>query len=216
MKNMSTKKMAILGLLCAMATVVGVLVRIPLVPAVSFMTFDGKDVIIGLAGFLFGPLSALVVTLISCSIELLFHGGTFVDWFMDVLSSATFVCTAAFIYKRIHTRNGAFIGLISGCAANIAMMLLWNYIMDPIYFGMPREAVVAMLPPIALFNFLKGAIGSAILLVVYKPISNALHKSGLLKARDEEHISDKKGLAAAGTVMLVTAAVLGLCYVHLV
>lgn len=206
--------MTILALLCALAVAVSLLFRVPLVPAVSFLTFDGKDVVIGLAGFLFGPGSAAIVSAISSGIELMFHGGNGIDWLMDVLSSCSFVCTAAFVYKKMHSKNGAFIGLLAGSAVNILVMLLWNYIMDPIYFGMPREAVVAMLPWIALFNFLKESINSVILLLVYKPISNALHQSGLLDTRISENPSVKKGLAVAGTFILLTAVVLILCLEH--
>lgn len=214
MKHVTTKKMTTLALLTAMAVVVSLLFRVPLVPAVSFLSFDGKDVVLGLTGFLFGPMSAAVVSMISSAIELLFRGGNGIDWLMDVLSSCTFVCTAAFIYKRMHSKNGAFIGLMTGSLCNIVVMLIWNYIMDPIYFGMPRQAVVAMLPAIALFNFLKESINSVILLLIYKPVSNALHQAGVLDERKASVPSGKKSLAVAGTLVLVSLVVFILCLIY--
>ena len=216
MKNISTKKMTVLALFCALAVVLCLLMRIPLVPSMSFLTYDPKDVIIGMGVFLFGPVSAALISAISSAIELLFRGGNIIDWLMNVISSCSFACTAAVVYKRMHSKNGAFIGLCVGIIVQILVMLLWNYVMDPIYFGMPREAVVGMLPAIALFNLLKGLINAGILLLIYKPVSNALHKSGALPKRDEEEISGKKMLGAIGTFAIITAAVLLLAIIHMI
>lgn len=216
MKKISTKKMTVLALFCALAVVLTLLFRVPLVPSVSFLTYDAKDVVIGMAGFLFGPISAMIVSAISSAIELLFRGGNIIDWLMNVLSSCAFACTAAVVYKRMHSKNGAFVGLCAGIAVQIVVMLLWNYIMDPIYFGMPREAVVTLLPAIALFNFLKGLINAGILLLVYKPVSNALHKSGALGKREEEEITGHKMAGAVGTFAIFTLAIIILAVINVI
>ncbi len=51
MNNSKTKKITTIGLLCAMAMVLNLLVSFPLVPAVSFLKFDPKDIIIVIGGF---------------------------------------------------------------------------------------------------------------------------------------------------------------------
>ena len=216
MKKISTKKMTALALMSALAAVLCLMLRVPLVPSLGFLTYDPKDVVIGMAGFLFGPWSAAIVSAISSAIELLLRGGNIIDWMMNVLSSCTFVCTAAVIYRRMHSKNGAFIGLVAGMVVQVLAMLLWNYVMDPIYFGMPREAVVAMLPAIALFNVLKCLINSVILLLIYKPISNALKRSGLIQKKEEEHVSDKKAMAVVGTFLMITAVVILLSVANLI
>lgn len=181
MKNkMTTRKLTLLALFCALSVVACLLVRIPLVPSVSFLTYDPKDIIIGLAGFLFGPGSAAIVSCISSALELLLRGGNIIDWLMDVLSTCSYVCTAVWIYQYTCTKKGAALGMAAGMAANLAVMLIWNYLMDPIYFGIPVSAVIPMLPAIALFNILKDGINSVVLFFVYKPIRNALEKAGFI------------------------------------
>lgn len=206
MKRSTTKKMTTLALFVALAVVMTMLIRVPLVPAVSFLTYDPKDIVIGIGGFLFGPLSALIISALSSLIELLFRGGNLIDVIMNIISTCTFVCTASWIYKRRHTKQGALIGLLAGMAANVASMLLWNYVMDPIYFGMPREAVVSMLPAIGLFNVLKCGINSGILLLIYKPVVNALRHSGLVEA-SKDHVSGAKTMVFTGSFVLLTVVI---------
>ena len=43
---------------------------------------------------------------------------------MNILSTWGFACVAAIIYKRKHTLKGAVIGLVTGCLATTALMLL--------------------------------------------------------------------------------------------
>lgn len=200
--------MIILALFSALAVVLCLMFRVPLVPSVPFLTYDPKDIVIGIAGFLYGPVSAFIVSAISALLELLFHGGNIIDWMMDVLSSCSFLCTAAYIYKKVRSKNGAFIGLAAGTLVVTVVMTAWNYFVTPFYYGMPQEAVNAMLPAIALFNFLKAAINSVILLVVYKPVSNALHKSGLVDKRESSVPSNSKTLAVVGTVVTATIIVI--------
>ena len=203
MNNSKTKKITTIGLLCAMAMVLNLLVSFPLVPAVSFLKFDPKDIIIVIGGFIYGPLTSFVISAICSVLELLFHGGTILDVLMNVIASCTFACTAAFIYKKVHTKNGAVLGLIAGTICCTLSMVLWNYIITPIYFGMPREAVVGMLlPGIVPFNLLKCGINAGITLFVYKPIVTALRHSGLVK--ESESVSTGKSMAVVGGFMVVS------------
>lgn len=216
MKTITTKKMTVLAMLTALSVVLSMLLRVPLVPAVSFLTYDPKDIVIGIAGFLFGPGSAMLVSVFSSTIEMLLKGHTIIDWIMNVLSSCAFICPAAYFYKKVRTRNSAFLGLVAGIAVNILVMLAWNYVMDPIYFGIPQQAVIPLLGPISLFNFLKGSINTVLLLVIYKPVSNALHSSGLVEKRDYTAPSSQKMLAIVGGCILATAVVVVLAMMNII
>lgn len=67
---------------------------------------------------------------------------------------------------RKRTLSGAVTGLISGVATMVVIMLLWNYIMVPIYNSTPRAEVAKMLLPIFLpFNLIKGGLNTAITLL---------------------------------------------------
>ncbi|EOS59474.1 hypothetical protein C815_02180 [Firmicutes bacterium M10-2] len=207
MGNSKTKKITTIGLLCAMAMVLNLLISFPLVPAVSFLKFDPKDIIIVIGGFIYGPMSAFVISVITSVLEIFFRGGTILDVLMNVIASCTFACTAAFIYKKMHTKNGAMVGLLAGTLFSTVSMTLWNYIITPIYFNMPREAVVGLLlPGIIPFNILKCGINSGITLFVYKPIVTALRHSGLVK--ESSSVSTGRSMAVVGGFMFVSIALI--------
>lgn len=204
MENSKTKKITVIGLLCAMAMVLNLLISFPIVPAVPFLKFDPKDIIIVIGGFMYGPMTALIISAITSVLELLFRGGTILDVLMNMIASCTYACTAAFIYKKMHTKQGAMIGLIVGTLFNCVSMVIWNYIVTPIYYGMPREAVVnLLLPGIVPFNLIKCGINSGATLLIYKPIVTALRHSGLVK--ESTHVSTSKGMAAVGCFLFVSA-----------
>ena len=66
---------------------------------------------------------------------------------MNILSTCAFACTASAIYRKKRTLAGAVAGLAAGCAVMVSAMLLWNYLITPLYMGYPREAVAELLLP---------------------------------------------------------------------
>ena len=211
---MSTKKISTIGVLCAMALVMNLLIHFPLVPAVPFLSYDPKDVVIVIAGFIYGPLAALLMSAICSTLELFYRAGTILDLVMDMISTCSFACTAAWLYKRNHTKKGALIGLLSGVTVNILCMLIWNYIVDPIYFQMERSAVVAMLPAIGLFNLLKSGMNSGLTLFLYKPVVSILRRSSLVEKHEETEKKNASmlilGLFIIATVVCVVLSMQGI------
>ena len=115
------------------------------------------------------------------------------------------------IYKRKHTIQGAVLGLLAGSVTVICVMLLWNWLITPLYMGGTREAVEAMLLPVFLpFNALKAGLNSALVLILYKPLTTALRKTGLLPPQSG---TGKKG--AMPGVYLLGAALLITCILWL-
>lgn len=204
---MSTKKITTVGMLCAMAIIVNLMIHFPIIPSVSFLKYDPKDIIIVIGGFIFGPLTTFIMSAITSVLEIMYRGGTILDVLMNMISTCTFALSAAYIYKKIHTKKGAIIGLTTGVIACTISMLVWNYIVDPIYFQMPRSAVVAMLPAIGLFNIIKSGLNMAITLFLYKPVITILRNTNLVeKNNDGSHLSHDIMVLAA--FILVTAIVL--------
>lgn len=196
--NMTTKKITTLGMLCALAVIVNLLIHFPLIPSVEFLSYDAKDVIIVIGGFIYGPGSAFIMSVITSLLEIMYRGGNLLDVLMNVTSTCTFACVAAWIYKRDHTREGAFIGLGAGIVCCVLSMLLWNYIVTPIYFGMPREAVVSILiPGILPFNLLKCGLNTGLTLFLYKPIVGVFRRTSLV-----EHSSGGDHAITKGTVLI--------------
>lgn len=204
---MSTKKITTIGMLCAMAIIVNLIIHFPIIPSVSFLKYDPKDVIIVIGGFIFGPFVTFIMSAITSVLEIMYRGGTILDILMNMISTCTFALTAAYVYTKMHTKKGAIIGLTLGVVACTISMLIWNYIVDPIYFQMPRSAVVAMLPAIGLFNIIKSGLNMAITLFLYKPVITILRSTNLVeKNNDESHLSHDIMVLAA--FILVTAIVL--------
>jgi len=86
MHNDRTKRLTSLALLSAMAYIAVFLVRIPVV---SFLKYEPKDVIITVGGFLFGPLSAFIISLVTALLEMVTISETgIIGCIMNLLSSA--------------------------------------------------------------------------------------------------------------------------------
>ena len=217
MAREKTRKLVTLAVLAAIAVVVMLVARIAIVPAAPFLKYDPKDVVILIAGFLFGPFSAFLVSLTVSLIEMFTVSESgIIGCVMNVLSTCAFVCPAAYLYKRNHSIRGAVFGLAIGIVSMTAVMLLWNYFLTPIYMGIPREAVAAMLLPIFLpFNLLKGTLNAALALLLYKPLVNAMRKSRLLPG--QTGLSAGQPAAQAGKInvglVVVAAFVLVSCVV---
>ena len=95
------KKVVQMGMFCAIAYLLMVVGRIPVV---MFLKYDPKDVVITVGGFIFGPLSAALISLVVSLVEMFTVSDTgVIGMVMNVLSTCAYVCTAAFIYKKLHT-----------------------------------------------------------------------------------------------------------------
>ena len=178
-----TRMTVILGILSAIAYVIMFFGRISLIPAAPFLNYDPKDVIIAIGGFLYGPLASLAMSLVVSFIEMVTVSRTgLIGCLMNIISSVSFTCMAAYIYKKWRTLTGAAVGLVIGVLLCTIVMLLWNYLLVPIYTPyISREDVVGMLAPVFLpFNLLKGGLNAAITMLLYKPVRIALDKSHLL------------------------------------
>lgn len=181
-KSYQIKKTSILGLIVAMAYVVTLICRLPIIPAVPFLDLEFKSAIILIGGFIFGPLPAFATTVVVCLVEMLTFSSTgIIGCIMNILATACFVCPAAFVYKRKNTLTGAVIGLGVGIILMTLAMVLWNYLFTPIYMGVPRDAVVNLLLPAFIpFNLIKGALNGSITLLLYKFVVSALRKANLI------------------------------------
>ena len=134
---------------------------------------------------------------------------------MNLLSTCTFACTAAMIYKKKHTLSGAILALIGGTVLMTIAMLLWNWLITPIYMGYPRETVAEMLIPFFLpFNLLKAGLNSAFVLFLYKPLVTALRKTGLVASKEQSGGSNNKKMGASllGLLLLGTCILLLLVF----
>ena len=207
MKQAKTKEIAVLAMLTALAFVAVAFLR---VPAVAFLKYEPKDVVIVLGGFLYGPAAAAAVAALSSFLELLTISDTgLIGFVMNFLSSAAFACTAALIYRKKHTLTGAVLGLVAGVVSMTVVMLLWNYLLTPLYMNTPRADVAAMLIPVFLpFNLLKSLLNSALALLLYRPLVLGLRRANLFPQSTASAGSGKRWVWLGAALAAIAAAVL--------
>ena len=207
MKRSSVKKIVLLAMLAAISYLIMSLVRIPVV---LFLKYEPKDVVITIGGFLFGPMASFVVSLVVSLLEMVTVSDTGpIGCVINLLSTCSFACTAAFIYKRKHTLNGAISGLAAGSVLMIVTMLLWNWLITPWYMGVDRATVESMLLPAFLpFNLLKAGLNSALTLSLYKPLVTALRKIRLIEYPSSGSSSSKHGVYLLAAILLITCILL--------
>lgn len=196
------KMIAAMAMLTALAVVADIFLRLPNIA--GFLTYEPKDVILTIGAFIFGPVAGLIMALVVCTVEMITVSSTgVIGLLMNFLASATFVGVASVIYYRKKTMSRAVIGLAAGSLSMIAVMLLWNYIMTPIFMGVPREAVLDMFLPVLIpFNGIKALLNSALVLLLYKGVVTALRKTKLIPTRDSNDGTNKK----ANTIIVVVVS----------
>ncbi len=187
--SFTVKKISIIAMLCALAYVVMYLIRIPNIG--GYLTYEPKDVIITIGGFMLGPVAAAIISVIVSFFEMISVSTTGpYGMLMNVLATFSFACTASLIYRRKHTLKGALIGLITGAVTMTVVMLIANYFITPRYlmskdfFAASSEAksyVSGQLATVLLpFNLLKAAANATMTYILYKPVVIALRKANLM------------------------------------
>ncbi len=177
-QNWRLRRMCAMAMLCALAFLAVAFIRIPVV---SFLKYEPKDVLLVIGGFLFGPLYGGLMCVVVSLVEMVTISDTgFIGFIMNMLSSGLFVCVAAGFYHHRRTLKNALWGLIAGVLAMTAGMLLWNYLITPLYMNVPRATIVGMLWTVFLpFNLLKGTLNGALAIALYKNVAGALRAAHL-------------------------------------
>lgn len=173
-----TQRLALSAVFCALAFLT---VFLP-VPKVQFLSFDVKDTVIALASLLLGPGVAAALSFAVPLLEFITVGTTG-PWglLMDVLSSLAFSLTASLIYKYRKTLGGAVLSLSAAVLVQVAVMMLSNLFITPLYMGAPRSAVIALLLPLLLpFNAVKSVFNASLVMALYKPLAEILRRARLL------------------------------------
>ena len=203
-QKITTRELTTLAMLTAIAYALVCTVRIPIV---LFLKYEPKDVVITIGGFLMGPMAVLISSSVVALIEMFTISDTgLIGCIMNFLSTCAFAIPAALIYKHRHTIAGAITGLVTGTVVMVITMLLWNYLITPLYMtGTSRSDVAGMLVPVFLpFNLLKAGLNSSFILLLYKPLVVSLRKAGLLPSTSSGAKSAKSGVMLFAALLLIT------------
>ena len=176
--KISARSIAIIGMFCAMSFVAVLLGKV--IPNVAgFLSYDPKDAVVAIAGFMFGPFYAVLIPVVVAVVEMVSISP--IGCLMNVISTVSFTFPAALVYKKMKSYQGALIGLSAGVFVMTVSMLCWNYLITPLYMEVQREVVADMLLPVFLpFNAIKGGLNAALTLLLYKPLVLALRRAKLV------------------------------------
>lgn len=203
-RRLDLKRFTILALLTAIAYLSIFVIKLKLF---GFLSYEAKDVFITLGGFLYGPLAAILISVVTSLLELPTSDTGIIGFVMNALSSVFFSATASWIYHKKRSLLGAILGLICGVFAMTAAMLLWNYLITPLYLHIPRHEVAGMLTTVFLpFNLLKAGLNAALLMLVYKPFTRVLRQMRLLPERQNASNSTKATIVVWSLSLLIIAA----------
>ena len=177
-ENQKIKRMTAVALFIALAYVCMYVFRIK----VSFLTFDAKDAVMTIGACFFGPVSGVIMPLIVALLELITVSDTGLYGFlMNFISSAAFCGVAALVYKYRRSASGALIAMGAAVVSMTATMMVFNLIVTPFYMGATVAEVAGMIPTLLLpFNIAKALLNAALVLILYKPVSTALHRAGFV------------------------------------
>lgn len=212
-KKYDAKTIVTIGMLCAIAFIAKLISNVIPIAVAGFLEFDLKDVIVVIAGFICGPLSAVIVSVIVSVIEMLTISSTGpIGLIMNILSTCSFACVASIFYKKNRSMKGAVLSLVAGVLCMTVIMVLWNYLITPLYMGVDRDVVAGMLLSVFLpFNVVKGGINATLTLLLYKPIVTALYRANLVSASPTSSKGSVKwGLMLVAFVLLATFVLLAL------
>ncbi len=168
-----TRQLVTMALMCAIGVLLS-FIEFPLIPGIAWLKFDASCMPAMVTGFAYGPGAGIMVGVVGAII----HGIIMGDWcgaLMNIIVVVAMVAPCALFYRKTRTFKAGVIGLAVSVVVATVAAILANLAIDPFYFGMPFDAVVALVVPALLpFNIIKAIINAVLTLVVYKSISNLI------------------------------------------
>ena len=207
MKKNNVKKITVTALFCALAFLMTFIFRFK----VGFLTFDMKDAILSVISLLYGPIYGIASAGVVAVLELLSVSDTgLYGLIMNFLSSATFALACGSVYKYKRSFSGAIIAVSVSVVSVTAVMMVANIFITPYYMGVGTADVLALIPTMLLpFNLCKAIINATSLLIIYKPITNALKKTKLVPSSQTSYkFSKKSALLVVVSLLILILAVL--------
>lgn len=146
--------------------------KLPIFPA--FLEIHLDEVPILIAGFAYGPFSAIIITIVKTLIKLPFTSTLGVGELADLIYTLAFVIPASLIYKRNKSIKGSLVSVLIGSVCQIivasfitsfAILYFYMYVM-----GLSEQVIIAMCKAV---NPAVDSLGFTFLLFVALPF-NAL------------------------------------------
>jgi riboflavin transporter FmnP len=196
MKNVfTTKNIAGMAVFSALSFVV-YLLEIPIfagTPA-SFLELDLSNVFVMLAGFMYGPLPAIIVTLIKELIHISVGTTGGVGEVANIIITTSYALFPSILYRYKKGIKSVILSLIVACVIQSLISLIVNkYINFPFFMGsvpfvpnQTSENAFSMLwGYVLIFNLIKSVVISAITVLIYKKVSYLFRKINLQNSKKD-------------------------------
>ena len=190
MKNIfTTKNIAGMAVFSALAFVI-YLLEIPIfagTPA-SFLELDLSNVFVMLGGFMYGPIPALIITVVKEAIHIAVGSTGGVGELANVIITASYVLLPSIVYRYKKGFKTVVITLVCACVIQIIASLLVNkFINFPFFTGsipfVPTPTSNGMFSSlwgyITAFNAIKSVVISVVTILLYKKVSYLFRKINL-------------------------------------
>lgn len=175
----------------------------------TFLTFDIKDSLIVIPAMAMSPLAGVLISILTVLLELLALGTTgLYGMIMNLISSLAFSLIVSSIYRLRRTVAGSYLSLGAGVIGTTAVMLIANLIVTPLYMGTSVTEVVQLIPKLLLpFNLVKYTVNAAMVLILYKPVSEVLRRTHVIGARADapKYRVGKRTLLSWGIAVVLIA-----------
>ncbi len=211
LNKVDIKKISVAAIITALAFVITMFTA---AFKVQFLSLDLKDAVLSIIALLFGPYYGFISVIVISLLEFITISTT--GWYglvMNIISSGTFAIVIGFIYRYKRSFVGAIIAAVCTVIAVTAVMLFANIYITPFYLelmGAPRSMAIELLPTLLLpFNLCKSTLNCSLMLIIYKPLTSALKRLGLVKSSETKYKFTLKSalLTVISSIIVVLIAV---------
>ncbi len=188
-KTFTTKNISGMAVFTALSFVL-YLIEIPIfagTPA-SFLQLDLSNVLVMLGGFMYGPLPAVIITIIKELIHVTIGTTGGVGELANIIITSSFVLLPSIIYRYKKGFKVVVITLLIACLIQSGVSLLVNkFINFPFFMGgapfVPNDVSNAMFETlwtyVLAFNVIKSVAISVVTILLYKKVSYLFKKINL-------------------------------------
>ena len=170
-----TRKLTTLGMLGALSILLVAFIHFPIFPQAPFLEYDGADIPILIAAFIFGPIEGIILTVAASIVQGITVSAEsgYIGIIMHIFATGAFVAVSGIIFKRKKSTPVLILALLAGVIAQTAAMIIWNIIFTPIFMNTSREVVMNMIVPIIMpFNIIKSGINAIAAFILFSILKN--------------------------------------------
>ena len=175
----TAKRIAILGIATALAYLT-TLISFPLFPGTPafFLELDFSFAIMLLTGYILGPISALIIVVITNLLGMIGSSGGFTGAIANTITAIVFVVIPSLVYKKQKGLKWVIVVLAICVLAQALVALPMNRFVTFYVFQIdnPADFFTQTWLYILIFNLIKGVLNSIITILLYKRLKNLLGK----------------------------------------